>query len=127
MASGSRPDRRVLVADDDDLVRLVLRRALERQELVVVEALTGTSTEDIAGTPLDLAIVDAHMPGSDLASCLTTLRRNNPGIPLLVISGDATAPTDPSLPDFTFLSKPVNLHEFLSTVTELLDGRDASS
>ena len=127
MASGSRPDRRVLVADDDDLVRLVLRRAFERQSLVVIEATSGTNTENIAGTPLDLAIVDAHMPGSDLAECLAALRRGNPGIPLLVISGDATAPADPALPEFTFLSKPVNLGEFLNTVTELLDGRDASS
>ena len=127
MASGSRPDRRVLVADDDDLVRLVLRRALERHSLVVVEAMSGTTTEDVAGTALDLAIVDAHMPGSGLLACLTALRRGNPGIPLLVISGDATAPADPALPDFTFLSKPVNLHEFLETVTDLLGGGDASS
>lgn len=127
MASGSRPGRRVLVADDDDLVRLVLRRALERQNLVVVESMSGTMTDDAAGTALDLAIVDAHIPGSDLAERLTALRSGNPGIPLLVISGDATAPADPALPDFTFLSKPVNLQDFLETVTDLLGERDASS
>jgi DNA-binding NtrC family response regulator len=123
MVTGTRPAPRVLVADDDDLVRLVLRRALERSHVTVIEVSSGSSTEEIADQSFDLAIVDAHMPGSSLAQCLTALRRTDPDLPLLVISGDAQAPVGPELPDFTFLSKPVNLDLFLATVATLLDER----
>lgn len=123
MVTGTRPAPRVLIADDDDLVRLVLRRALERTGVVVVEASSGSKTEEIAEQSFDLAIVDAHMPGSDLAQCLAALRRTNADLPLLVISGDAQAPEGAELPDFTFLSKPVNLDVFLATVATLLDER----
>jgi DNA-binding NtrC family response regulator len=123
MVTGTRPAPRVLVADDDDLVRLVLRRALERTQATVIEASSGSSTEETADQVFDLAIVDAHMPGSTLTQCLTALRRTNPDLPLLVISGDAQAPEGPDLPDFTFLSKPVNLDLFLATVATLLERR----
>lgn len=123
MVTGTRPAPRVLIADDDDLVRLVLRRALERTGAVVIEASDGPSTEEAAAHSFDLAIVDAHMPGADLAQRLGSLRRVTPDLPLLVISGDAQAPVGGQLPDFTFLSKPVNLDVFLATVATLLGGR----
>lgn len=126
MITGSSPGR-VLVADDDDLVRLVLRRALERHHLVVTEAASGAATVQLADNPFDLAIVDAHMPGADLTECLTALRSGNPGMPLLVLSGDASAPRDPALPEFHYLAKPVNLDEFLATVTSLMGGPGAGS
>lgn len=89
----------------------------------MIEVSSGSSTEQIADQSFDLAIVDAHMPGSTLAQCLTALRRTDPDLPLLVISGDAHAPVGPELPEFTFLSKPVNLDVFLATVATLLDER----
>lgn len=91
--------------------------------MTVVEESSGSSTEQSAEQHFDLAIVDAHMPGSDLATCLAALRRSDSRMPLLVISGDPHPPADPGLPDFTFLSKPVHLDTFLSTVATLLADR----
>lgn len=123
-------DRRspvVLVADDDDLVRLVVRRALERAGYVVVVASSG---DDVPGaltaTPIDLAIVDAHMPGPSLAETLRVLRATSGDLPLLVISGDAAPPTDPALPEFHFLCKPVELETLLATVDGLIDRSGAA-
>ena len=89
----------------------------------MIEADSGSRTEELSDQAFDLAIVDAHMPGSNLTQCLTGLRRANPALPLLVISGDAEAPAGTELPDFTFLSKPVNLDVFQATVASLLGGR----
>ncbi len=111
----------VLVADDDDLVRLVIRSVLERAGLHVTEAGTVNDAIDacVEG-PFALAILDAHMPGGDLASSIEGMRQARPEIPILIISGDDAAPAQTVLPRTRFLSKPVDLTALTSQVGLLL-------
>ena len=67
----SRPSRRVLVIDDEPLVRRVLRRTLEAAGCEVVEAAGGRAGLDLAlrGEPFDAVVCDLMMPdltGMDL-------------------------------------------------------------
>lgn len=110
---------RTLVVDDDELVRSVLRSALERIGHVVTEAPGGEAAVSMSESEtFDLVIVDARMPGLSLDDTLTGIRgarpHHRPGI--LVISG---AVVDGGLLETHgagYLAKPVDLRDFLSAV-----------
>ena len=108
---------RTLVVDDDNLVRSVVRMALERLGHDVTEASEReTAIAASARTPFDLVIIDARMPGLSLSDTLgsirTALEPRRPAI--LVISG---APVDESVlaeHEASYLAKPVDLHDLIS-------------
>ena len=90
MAEPERSSRTVLVADDDALVRSVLRLALVSRGHTVIEASDSPSAIAAAlATDLDLAILDISMPGGDAASTLASLRDEHSDCPVLVLSGAA--------------------------------------
>lgn len=110
MVTDRQANQRVLVADDDDLVRLVIRRVLERAGLDVTDAdSVDAAIEACTECAFALAILDAHMPGGDLATTIEGMRRARPEIPILIISGDDVPPAQAALPRTAFLSKPIDL------------------
>jgi len=117
----SSPALSVLVADDDDLVRLVLRRALERAGFTVSDAATCPAAIDAARSRVDLVLLDAHMPGGTLETTIAGVRdAAGPGIPILVLSGDARLPEHLAAPTVGYLAKPVQLDDLLAEIDRLL-------
>lgn len=108
---------RGIVADDDPLIRMVLRVALEAHGVEVVEAASGE--EAIAEVDsVDFGILDARMPGLPLLETIAGLRAHRQ-VPVLVISGGRL---DDDLPDdVEHLMKPIELSVFLSAVDRLLE------
>lgn len=70
-AAGAGPEKRVrsrlvLVVDDDDLVRRVVRAVLECDDLEVVEAIDGEAALSLAqSTRPAVVVLDVMMPGID--------------------------------------------------------------
>ena len=80
----------VLVAEDDEDARLVLRSVLERSGFCVVEAADGAEALDVAArTPLDAVLLDLRMPRVHGHDVIRTLRRNHAttDVPIIVLSG----------------------------------------
>lgn len=76
---------RVLIADDDTVIRDVVRRYLERDGLHVTVADDGTEALRLLGAErIDLAVLDVMMPGHDGLTLCRTLR-NAAGYPIPVI------------------------------------------
>jgi two-component system, cell cycle sensor histidine kinase and response regulator CckA len=81
----------ILLVEDTDAVRTVLRRALENQGYVVLEASGGAEALEVVRSysrPIHLLVTDVRMPemtGLELASRMRTLR---PKIKVLLIPGD---------------------------------------
>jgi len=114
----------VIVADDDALIRAVMRRALSRRGLVVVEATDGASALAAAARhPVDLLITDANMPGMPLEQTLDAMARLGESPAVLIISGDSAALMPRGV---AFLAKPIELDPFLEAVDHLLEQRAAA-
>jgi two-component system response regulator ResD len=79
---------RVLVADDDNVVRDMLRRYLERDGHEVSTARDGDEAlRALAAEHIDLAILDVMMPGPDgLAICRTLRERSGFRVPVILLT-----------------------------------------
>jgi two-component system, OmpR family, response regulator len=114
----------VLVADDDTLVRSVLRVSLTRSGYTVLEASRAEEVLDVTREfhPA-LVILDVNMPGGSLHDTLTKLRLQSPRPAVLVLSGESERPDGLTEPDDDFARKPIGHEELLSRIDSLLTTR----
>lgn len=79
---------RILVVDDEELVRLTLRQMLEAGGHEVVEAANGREgVEREAEQAVDLVVTDIIMPEQEGIETIVQLRRKNPKLKIVAISG----------------------------------------
>ncbi len=79
---------RVLLIDDEELVRIALRKVLETKDHEVVEAENGDSALSWhKSEPFDLIITDIIMPGKEGIETIMELKQENPELPVIAISG----------------------------------------
>jgi two-component system, cell cycle sensor histidine kinase and response regulator CckA len=117
----------VLVVDDEEPVRRLLRRILETAAYQVMEACDGSSAiallED--DTPLDLLVADMEMPnllGDEMAR---RIRAKRPDLKVLFVTGhaDRLFEEQPLLWEGeAFLDKPFTANSLLEAVSLLLYG-----
>lgn len=80
---------RVLVVDDQDLIRTGLRRLLEIEPGIEVAGEAADGTEALAAVAAarpDVALVDARMPGMDGVELIGRLAATHPAVACLVLS-----------------------------------------
>ena len=78
----------ILLADDDAGVRRMLARALGRQGWETTCCADGDEAAALlARRHFDCVISDLQMPGRDGREVLATARREQPGLPVILISG----------------------------------------
>ena len=89
---------------------------------MVVKACSGLPGRDLVGSTaesFDLVVTDSRMPGMSGTEFIHRLREQNPGLPIVHISGSpATAYDLPS--DVRTLFKPFDLPDLVPTVRQLL-------
>jgi CheY-like chemotaxis protein len=79
---------RVLVVDDDDAVRRVVRSMLERAGMDVMDVADAASAlEQVAAASFDAAVVDHHMVGLSGPELALQLRERYPELRLLLFTG----------------------------------------
>ncbi|MGY6496928.1 MAG: response regulator [Microcella sp.] len=117
------PDRPavVVVADDDDLVRAVLRMALASAAVTVREAADSRElAAALSGGDVDLTILDISMPGPGLQANVLLVHESAPASRILILSGDAEVPASQAPHINDFARKPIDLDDLRSRVTRLL-------
>lgn len=78
----------ILTIDDDSIIRKSIRAYLEDHEYTVLEAENGRIGLELYNTEqIDLILVDLRMPEISGLQVLSEVRRQNPDLPLIVISG----------------------------------------
>ena len=117
----------ILLVEDEESVRRFAARALRRQGYAVLEAGNGYEALEVKGNhagTIDLVVSDIVMPEMDGPALLKELRKTNPELKIIFMSGyadDALSSLD-SGEEFAFLSKPFQLTELVTAVKELISG-----
>lgn len=101
--------RRVLLVEDEILIRMDLADSLREKGWDVIEAGTAVDALDLLrATVFDVVVTDVHMPGSmtgmDLAR---SIRESWPGLPVVVMSGLYPPQHDDGRYFDSFQSKPI--------------------
>jgi CheY-like chemotaxis protein len=117
--------KRILVVEDDDVARELVRRTLARRGYEVTTAANGIEAYDLAvKIAPDLIITDIHMPAADGAHLVRRVR-DTPGLmitPIIVTTGYGTGSATLTLAQGAdaFEPKPVDPESLLRSVERLL-------
>jgi len=80
----------VLLADDEAGFVETLAKVLRKRDLVVTVATSGPAAlAAAAAAAFDVVVLDLRMPGMDGLATLAALRRTNPDVPVILLSGHA--------------------------------------
>ena len=114
------PPGRVLIVDDDDEMRVVLRRMLESDGYDVTEQSRATHVlEALRRTPFNLVILDKEMPGLTGLDLLPVLRREFPRLPVVFVTafgGRQVASSALRLGATSYLEKPFRLAQLRDAI-----------
>ena len=128
VASGDgRPEKKtVLLVEDEEPVRRVLRMMLERAGLRVIESaspLEACALFEEQGSRVDILVTDVIMPEMNGPTMAKRFLERRPDLPVLFISGHSNVSSDlltPDNPRIAFLPKPVGATQLAVRVRELL-------
>ncbi|AKH41222.1 Blue-light-activated protein [Croceibacterium atlanticum] len=115
---------RILLVEDEDMVRAVAERALTRQGYTVVTASDGDEGVEAVydGQEFDLVVSDVVMPTLDGPAMAREIRKLHPKIPVLFMSGYAEEQLRREI-DFDrmhFIAKPFSVQQIAKKVEEAL-------
>jgi two-component system cell cycle sensor histidine kinase/response regulator CckA len=117
---------RVLLVEDEDVVRSFAARALARQGYEVLEAATGIEALEVMERErgrVDIVVSDVIMPEMDGPSMLKELRKTRPDLKIIFVSGypdDAFKKSLDENEEYAFLPKPFTLPQLAAKVKEQL-------
>ena len=116
----------ILLVEDEEGLRALNARGLASRGYTVIQAGNGVEAlEELErrGGRVDLVVSDVVMPEMDGPALLKELRKRNPDIKIIFVSGYAEDAFEKSLPDhkqFNFLPKPFTLKQLVSAVKEAM-------
>jgi two-component system, cell cycle sensor histidine kinase and response regulator CckA len=116
----------VLIVEDEEMVRSVAVRSLTRLGYTVLEAGNGFEALDVvAANPgaVDIVISDVVMPEMDGPAFLKEVRKTNPHLKIIFVSGHTNEAFKASLDEnetFAFVAKPFSLPQLAAKVKEEL-------
>ena len=117
---------RVLLVEDEDIVRSFAVRALKRQGYEVLEASSGVEALEVMAANegrIDIVVSDVVMPEMDGPTMAIEMRRTNPSLKIIFVSGYPREHFDTTLgadKNFAFLPKPFSLPQLAAKVKEQL-------
>jgi CheY-like chemotaxis protein len=117
---------RVLLVDDDPFFRSTLRRLLQREGFLVIEAEDGREAYPIVQQVecnIKLLLTDINMPRMDGLELARLAKRVCPQIPVLAMTGRGEISGYSDL-DLTILRKPFHHHDLLQAIGKLIPPAD---
>jgi two-component system nitrogen regulation response regulator GlnG len=121
----------ILVADDEESIRFVLKEALSADGHEVVCVAEGRAAlQKITAGPVDVALVDIKMPDLDGLELLTQARTSTVAIPIIIMTAQntmANAIEAMKRGAFDYVTKPFDIEEIRALVHRALEMRRMSS
>jgi CheY-like chemotaxis protein len=121
---------RILVVDDDNAMRSLIRTALSGKAYEIMEAEDGDRALELLDEGLpDLLVLDWKMPGRHGALVLDEVKGREPTLPVIVLTAevrDSQRALADALHADAFIAKPFSPFELIETIERLL-AADAQS
>lgn len=115
---------RVLLCEDEALIRISTADYLQDFGMVVVEAGTGREAMDaIDGAAIDILVTDVHLPDMNGLDLILKLRENHPTLPVIFATGDLHVPGSEALDQSSLVTKPYDYDELAKRIREMVRGR----
>ena len=117
----------ILLVEDEEGLRALNARGLTSRGYTVLEASNGVEAIEVLDKEgaVDLVVSDVVMPEMDGPTLLKELRRRNPDLKVIFVSGYAEEAFQKNLPEqeqYEFLAKPFTLKQLVSKVKETMTG-----
>jgi two-component system cell cycle sensor histidine kinase/response regulator CckA len=118
----------ILLVEDEEGLRALNARGLASRGYSVLQAGNGIEAIEVLeanGGNVDLVVSDVVMPEMDGPALLKELRKRNPALKIIFVSGYAEEAFEKSLPEgeqFSFLAKPFTLKQLVAAVKETMAG-----
>jgi len=116
---------KILIIDDEKVIRSTIKEILEYEEFEVKEAEDGkVGLDQIAREKFDIILSDVKMPKMDGMELMQQVREKSPESVFIVMSGHGTIDTAVEAVKqgaFDYLSKPIDLNRLLVSIRNALD------
>ncbi len=117
--------QKILVVDDEAIIRQLLTRSLLKEGYEVETAEDGNiALEKAKKTSFNLLITDLKMPKKDGMEVLKEVKRTNPYVELIILTGYPTIETAVEavrIGAFDFICKPFDVQAMLTTIKQCLE------
>jgi len=129
LAKAANPDLtgqgKILLVEDEEGLRALNARGLASRGYTVLEASNGVEALEVLDKQgsVDLVVSDVVMPEMDGPTLLKELRRRDPAVKIIFVSGyaeEAFSKNLPSQEQYRFLAKPFTLKQLVAEVKETL-------
>jgi len=114
------PQDKILIIDDDDSIRWVLEKAVNREQITGIPLEnTDNVLEIISSQKPDAIISDIRMPGSDGLAMLTSLQETHPHLPVIIMTAHSDLDTAVAAfkgGAFEYLPKPFDIEEAMTVI-----------
>ena len=116
---------KILLVEDEEGLRALNARGLASRGYTVLEASNGVEALEVLDKQgsVDLVVSDVVMPEMDGPTLLKELRRRDPAVKIIFVSGyaeEAFSKNLPSQEQYRFLAKPFTLKQLVAEVKETL-------
>jgi two-component system nitrogen regulation response regulator GlnG len=116
--------KKILIADDDSSIRLVLSQAFTRLGFQVrATGNAATLLKWVSDGEGDLVVTDVMMPDENVFDVLPRIRKERPKLPIIVMSAQNTLLTAVNAADagaFEYISKPFDLDDMIGAAKRAL-------
>jgi DNA-binding NtrC family response regulator len=113
---------RLLLVDDEEDFRTTLANRLRKREYEVTQVENGCQALDAIKTHgIDVAIVDVKMPGMDGLETLREMKRLNPVIEVIMLTGHASVESGIEgmrLGAFDYIMKPCDINDLVVKIED---------
>jgi len=120
---------RILIVDDEERFRLTLGKLLKVRELDVTTLGSGPEAlEALKQEPYDVIVLDVRMPGMDGIETLAEIKKLNPNIEVIILTGHASvdAAVDiMKLGGYDYLLKPCSVEELIEKIEAAFERKQA--
>jgi PAS domain S-box-containing protein len=116
------PPARLLLVDDEELVREVVAQGLEEHGFAVLRAPSGAAALAMlrAGAAADLLLSDYAIPGMNGRALIEAAQRLRPGLPALLLTGNMQDGLGLAAPGFRTLRKPATAEQLRAEIEAML-------